>query len=294
MYAVFGATGNTGRVVAEQLLARGKQVRAIVRDPSKAEALRRSGAQLVAADLSDPGSLNAALRGVTSAYVVQPPNVERDDMVLAARAQADNLASAIAQAELQHVVHLSSLGAQHASGTGPIVGLHYSEQRLRSATRALSSLRAPYFIENWGAALGTLAQGQLVSMLPLELKIPMIATDDIGQIAASVLLEGAAGHQVIELEGPQNYSARDIAQTLSSLAQRPITPVEVPQPAIAEAFRGVGFGARNAEIYAEMYAAIASGRAAAEGTHRKLRGRVSSEQALARLLAPVRNLQAAQ
>lgn len=285
MYAVFGATGNTGKVVADQLLAQGKQVRVIVRDPHKVESLRARGAKVVVATFKDKVALAAALQGVAGAYVMQPPNIESADMIVAAKDQADVLAYAIEEARVPHVVHLSSIGAQHENGTGPIAGLHYSEQRLRSATPALTSVRAPYFMENWATVLPALADGVLVSMLPLDKAIPMIATEDIGRIAATLLIEGPRGHQIVELEGPRALSPRDIAEVLSAQLSRPIVPTLVPMEAVAATFESFGFNARNAEIYREMFEAIGNGRAAPEGNHRVLRGHVTIEQFLRGLLA---------
>lgn len=284
MYAIIGATGNTGKVVAEQLLSQGHEVRAVVRDVAKAEALRTRGAEVVKADLSDEKALTEALRGVRGAYVMMPPNVETADMLVTARAQADTLAAAVKKAGVPHVVHLSSVGAQHETGTGPIVGQHYAEQQLKHAVSNVSSIRPPYFMENWASSLGALEQGQLISMLPLEQSIPMIATDDIGRIAAATLVEGPRGHEVIELLGPDSYSPHAIAQLLSKIVGRPLTATLVPEEALVPTFESFGFSARNAEIYAELFTSIARGKSVLEGTHRTVRGQVGIETVLRRLL----------
>ena len=70
-----------------------------------------------------------------------------------------SLAAAVKAAKVPHVVLLSSIGAQHADGTGPIVSVHEAEGALAPVTH-LTAIRAAYFLENWGASLGMLEQGK--------------------------------------------------------------------------------------------------------------------------------------
>jgi hypothetical protein len=84
-------------------------------------------------------------------------------------------------------VHLSSYGAQIAEGAGPVSGLHSSEQKL-NAIEGLNvlDLRAAYFMENNLAAIGMIHQmGIFGNALLPDLKIPMAATRDVGDFAAS-------------------------------------------------------------------------------------------------------------
>src|SRR5688572_19207714 len=161
MYTVFGATGNTGKVVASQLLAQGKRVRAIVRDVRKAEPLRALGAELREADLWDSASLAQLLAGAQGAYVMLPPRADTPDLVETERLLTDALAKALAEARVPHVVLLSSVGAHQTDGTGPIVTTRYAERVLAEATPALSALRAAFFMENWRNALAALPQNKL-------------------------------------------------------------------------------------------------------------------------------------
>jgi uncharacterized protein YbjT (DUF2867 family) len=284
MYTVFGATGNTGSVVAKQLLSHGQKVRAMVRDQSKAETLARAGAELVTADLRDVGQLIAALRGSQGAYVMLPPRHDSDDMLASARTLTDALARALVESGLPHVVLLSSLGAELDTGTGPILSVHYAEQTLGKTGVALTALRAPYFMDNWAESLAALESGVLPSMLALDHAIPTIATEDIGRIAAQLLREGPRGSRVIELAGPRDYTPRDVAAALSKLLGRTITPEEVPNQAIPGVLTGFGMSASDAELFRAMHAGIDSGRIAPRGQGAQLRGEVTIEQVLRRLL----------
>jgi uncharacterized protein YbjT (DUF2867 family) len=285
MYAVFGATGHTGGVVARALLQHGKEVRAFVRDAGKGESLRAAGAQLSVVDLLDRTKVSELLRGVAGAYVMLPPRVDSEDLLASARALCDALAGALAEAGVPHVVFLSSVGAHLPDKTGPILSNRYGEQVLRQATPALSALRPPYFMENWAEALAGLSEGRLASLLALDHVIPMIATEDIGRAAAALLLEGPRGHQVIELSGPRDYSPRDVARVLSTLLGREIVPEGLTNAAIPGLLASFGMSPINAELFREMHAGIDSGRISPEGNGaRQLKGQIPIEQVLRALL----------
>lgn len=284
MYTVFGATGNTGKVVASQLLAQGKRVRAVVRDARKAEALRAQGAELRVADVWDSPSLAQLLEGAEGAYVMLPPRADTPDLVETERLLTDALARALSSARVPHVVLLSSMGAHLAEGTGPIVTTRYAERVLSEATPALSALRPAYFMENWRNALAALPQNQLPSMLELDHAVPMIATQDIGRVAADVLLKGSKAAPVYELTGPRSYSPRDVVRALSAVVGREIELTRVPNQAIVSALTGFGMSARNAELFRQLYAVLDSGHLVPEGGHPLLRGELGIEQVLRGLL----------
>ena len=286
MYAVIGPTGNTGSVVIRELRQHGADVRAIVRTSARAQQIVGSECEIAVADLRDGDALTAALRGVSGLYAMLPPAGEGDDLLAANRPMADALAQAVARAGVPHVVLLSSVGAEQTNGTGPIASNHYLERVLSPAAKALTALRPPYFMDNWSEALGTLEEGKLYTLLPTELAIPMISTEDIGRIAATCLREGPRGREVIALEGPSSYSASDVARALSSITGRPVEPVYVPYDAVVPTLTAAGLGPRTAELYREMYQAIEQGRVVQETTvTRTLRGVVALEQALRTLLA---------
>ncbi|CAN5752727.1 hypothetical protein BH09MYX1_BH09MYX1_25460 [soil metagenome] len=179
MYVVVGVTGNTGKVVADTLLAQKKPVRVVVRDAAKGAPWKAKGAEVAIADMSDAAALQKALTGATGAYVLLPPDYATNDTLGDKKKQIDALAAAIPPSGVKHVVLLSSVGAQHAEGTGPIRSLHAAEERFATLGVPFTFLRAPYFMENWGSSLGPVkAEGTLYAMF--EKRIPMVATKDIG------------------------------------------------------------------------------------------------------------------
>ncbi|HYQ04872.1 MAG TPA: NmrA family NAD(P)-binding protein [Polyangiaceae bacterium] len=266
MFVITGATGNTGSVAAEALLAAGKRVRVIARDAAKAKQLETRGAEVVEAELDDEAALTKAFRGAEGVYLLSPPGVTLADFFVARKKLAEGFARAIKAAEVRHTVFLSSIGAQHSSGTGLIVSTHAGEQALRATGLPVTFVRAAYFIENWASVLQPArADGVLPSFIAASHAIPMVAVKDIGNTVARVLLEGPRGTRIIELAGPVEASPADVAATLSKLLGREIKVAEVPLAAAVPTFTSFGFSQTVAEGFHGLYEGLANGKVSWSG-----------------------------
>jgi uncharacterized protein YbjT (DUF2867 family) len=285
MFVVAGVTGKTGRVVAETLLAHRKPVRVLLRDPAKAAPWTSKGAQ-VAVGSFEAGGLARALAGASGAYVLVPPQYAADDVIAAQRPVADAIAKAVRESGLPHVVLLSSMGAQHAEGTGPVRSLHYAEDAVGRAAKTITILRAAYFLENWVPVLGEAkAKGVLLSFLKPGQSLPMVATQDIGRAAADALLDPAPARRVIELVGPAEWTPEEIADALAAKLGRSVRVEGLPAEAIVPAFMASGMSRGTAELFTEMYAAVHTGRLGLEGGKNLLRfGTLTPGEALAPFL----------
>jgi uncharacterized protein YbjT (DUF2867 family) len=285
MYVVTGATGNTGAVVAETLLKAGNPVRVVVRDAAKGEAWQRRGAVVALAGFADADALARAFVGAAGVYIMTPPLALSPDMIAERRPMIAALAEAAKDAAVPHAVVLSSIGAQHAAGTGPIVSLHDLEQRLRAAGVRSTFLRPGYFVENWGDVIPLAqAQGILPSTLAVERKIPMPSTRDVGATAAAALLDPPAATRIVGLAGPEDVSPADVAAALAQILGKPVQAVPVPAPEREGALEAAGLPARTAALYAEMCNAVDSGFIAHEDGERLQRGREPLAAALRRLI----------
>lgn len=285
MYVVAGVTGNTGKIVADTLLAQGKAVRVVGRDAAKLEGWKKRGAEVAITDLDDAAGLERALTGATGAYLLLPPQYASTDTLRDNAARARAIASAIDASGVGHVVFLSSIGAQHASGNGPIASLHDAEVVLGKTKAAVTFLRAAYFMENWGGSLFALASGALPTFIKADLTLPMVATADIGAAAARALAEGGRGKSVIELSGPRDYSPRDVAAALSRVVGKPIAAQEAPESAMVAALTGAGMNEHWAKLFQEMTHGINTGHVAPEGgAARALRGKTEIDAVLAALV----------
>lgn len=288
MFVIIGANGNTGRVAAEALLAAHEPVRVVVRDDSSAAAWRAKGAEVAVASLEDAASLGRAFAGARGVYLLLPPDNASTDMLGRARRLFGNAAQALATTKVPHAVLLSSIGAQHAAGNGPIAAVHIGEQILGAVPGlARTFLRASYFLENHGAVLGAVTgHGILPTFLPADLRLTQIGTADIGRFAAKALAEPPTNDiRVWNLAGAVDASERDVATVLGGIIGREVAVVENPLEAVVPTFTGFGISEHVAGLYREMYEGVASGHVAFVAGEPVLRGSEGPAEVLGRLLA---------
>lgn len=281
MYAILGASGNTGSVVARTLLASGKKVRVVVRDASKVKALADAGAEIAIGTIEDAASLTKAFAGVAGAYVLMPPDLKTEDLMKENHARTDAVAKALAANKVPHVVLLSSIGAQNEKGAGPISTIFYAEKTLGAIPgTVLTSVRAAFFMENIANLLHPMkTQGVLPEFATkLDVAMPMVATQDIGETAARALMEPPAKNEVIFLTGPKEVSYLDAAKAFSTALGREVKAVAAPFDGVVPTLTGMGMSTHMAGLYREMMEGFDSGRITHDGVGRHVRGKVTLEE----------------
>src|SRR5271155_3499306 len=259
MYVILGASGNTGSVIANFLLLKGEKVRVVGRDSGRLQRFVDKGAEAFTADMSDAAALTKAFSGARAAYLLLPPVKSREDQ----ERESDAIAKAVKESGLRYAVHLSSYGAQVAEGAGPLVGLHASEEKL-SAISGLNvlHLRAGYFMENNLAAIGMIHGMGLVgnALLP-DVKLPMIATRDVGDYAAQRLLHlDFSGKQTRELLGERDLSMTEVTAVIARGIGKPdLRYQQLSYDQVQQALTDLGVPSKGAAMYIEMYKAINAG-----------------------------------
>jgi len=224
MYVVLGASGNTGHVVAKNLIARGQKVRVVGRNTARLQPLAAEGAEIFIGDVTDAPALTQAFKGAESAYVMIPPNPTSNDFRAFQDQASDAIANAVRNAGVRNIVSLSSIGADKASDTGPVVGLYNLEQKLNQIDGAnVLHLRAGYFMENTLPQVGAIRMtGSAAGPLRPDLKVAMIATRDIGVAAADALLRLAfRGKQTEELQGSRDLDYTEVAAIIGNGIGKP-------------------------------------------------------------------------
>jgi uncharacterized protein YbjT (DUF2867 family) len=263
MYVVLGASGNTGHVVASKLLAGGQKVRVVGRNAAHLQALEAKGAETFIADVTDAATLAKAFHQADSAYVMIPPNLTSNDPVGYFNRVSDAIAAAVQNAGTKNVVVLSSIGADKASGTGPVIGLHNLEQKLNQIQGAnVLYLRAGYFMENTLPQANAIRQmGSAAGPLRQDLKVPMIATRDIGTAAADALLKpNFQGKQTRELLGQRDLAYTEVATIIGKAISKPdLKYVQVPDDQFRAVLVQMGMSDQFARLLLEMTASLNSG-----------------------------------
>jgi uncharacterized protein YbjT (DUF2867 family) len=263
MYVVTGATGHTGNIVARTLLGKGAKIRAIGRSADRLQALVAQGAEAFVTDLTEVSHLAKAFEGAKAAYVMLPPNLAAPDYRAFQDRVTDTITAALRSARITHVVTLSSIGADKPDRTGPVLGLRYLEQQLNHINGLhVLHLRAGYFMENTLAQVGVIqTMGISVGPLRPDLKLSMIATEDVGAVAADALLRlDFQQKNSRELQGQRDISMNEVAQIIGKAIGNPgLRYTQAPDDQVQAALVQLGMSASIARLLLEMSAALNSG-----------------------------------
>lgn len=281
MFVIVGATGNTGSAVVDTLLSKKQSVRVIVRSADKGAGWKAKGADVAVASLDEVSTLAKVFEGAKGVYLMVPPNYEATAWLSDQQARMDRAAEAVKKSGVGHVVYLSSIGGQLPSGTGPIRAVHYGEGKLVDAVKHLTILRPPSFMENWAPVIGMAkAQGILPTFVAPQVKIPTISTRDIGRIGAEHLLSGGRGRTVVELAGPEEYSADQAAEALGTILGKKVVTQYAALSAVVPTYKSFGFSDEAAKLFEEMYTAFSTGAVSYEHPDKLVRGTVTLQEAL--------------
>ncbi|MBE1205474.1 NmrA family NAD(P)-binding protein [Aminobacter carboxidus] len=284
MYVVLGANGRAGGEVARALIERGEAVRVVLRRKEQGEKWTAFGAEVAVADIDDADAMADALKGAQAAFLLNPPPASGDPFARTEELGAA-LADAVRRARLPKIVVLSSIGAQHASGTGVIATLNRFEALLDGAAPATAFLRSGYFVETWGEVAETvMSESVLPTFLEPSQKIPMVSTIDVGRTVAALLCEEWTGKRVVELSGPEDWSAGDVASAFADVLGHPVKSMLVPPEQRAAILAGEGVPHEVARALLGMFEGIANGLFVRQGDSEQRRGTISLAMAVERLV----------
>ena len=259
MFFVSGITGNIGGATARALLAEGKQVRALVRDPHKATAWAEQGVELRAGDLTDADALAAALEGVDGAFLMQPTPIGVTRDFPEAHALNAGIVGALDRAPPPRAVVLSSVGSEKPSGLGNITQTHLLERALDRFIFPLAFVRPGSLLENYVHSLGRAdATGVVDSFLqPIDRAFPMTATADVGAEVARLLVEGWTGRRIMEIGDYR--SPADLAAAMAEVLGKPVEAKAIPRAYWSAVLGQMGLTPEQAANWEEMQDGFNSG-----------------------------------
>ncbi|MGO6725048.1 SDR family oxidoreductase [Rhizobium ruizarguesonis] len=215
---VTGATGNVGRQVVEHLVKQGADVRALVRDPSKAEFPQ--GVSVVQGDFLDVDALRNAMSGVSTLFLLNA--VVPDEFT-----QALIALNVARSAGIERIVYLSVIHADLYVNVPHFAGKFGVERMIEQMGFKATILRPAYFIQN-DLTVKDVITGYGAYPMPIGPKgLAMIDVRDIAEIAALELLRREQAAEPLALErinlvGPETLTGADIAAIWSDVLARPI------------------------------------------------------------------------
>src|SRR5260221_4203739 len=268
MFVVLGATGNTGSVAAKRLLERGEKVRVVARDAYKLRQLYSSGAdvgaEMVTADAHDIAAMTKAFEGAKGAYVLLPPRAKDPDLLGSGDKMSTAITESVKASGISHVVLLSSIGAQHANKSGPIQALHTFEEKLKQvANLNVLSLRPGPFMENFLMLIPLVqTMGFRAGGSESDLKMAMIATRDIGEVAADRLQKlDFSGFSLRELHGQRDITHDEAAAAIGAAIGKPkLSYKNFPAFLLEQGMKQMGIPGKTASLMIEMNEASNDGR----------------------------------
>jgi uncharacterized protein YbjT (DUF2867 family) len=290
MYVIAGASGNTGKIVAHELLSHGKKVKVIGRNAAHLKPLVDKGAEALTGDLTDSGFLKKAFSGAEAVYILIPPNPKSTDFPAYQKTVSDNYLEAVKSGGIKYVVLLSSVGAHLRHGAGVIDGLGYLEEKLSALKDVhVLNLRPSYFMENLFGQIDIIKKAGIAgSAVKGDIRIPMVASADIGAVAAKRLNDLTfRGHTVEYVLGPADLSFNEATAVLGKEIGKPdLKYVQFTVDDAKKAMVGSGFVSENmADLYNQMAESFNSGKAMNDHKRTPENSTTTSIQDFARVFA---------
>jgi NAD(P)H dehydrogenase (quinone) len=268
MFVITGITGQVGGAVARTLLDAGKSVRAVIRDSTKGEMWAQRGCEVALARMEDPDALRRAFSGAEAVFVLLPPTFDPSPGFTETRQIIAALHSSLEKSRPERIVCISTIGAQ-ATEENLLSQLGMLEQGLSDLALPITFLRPGWYMENAAWDLKSARDtGVIQSFLqPPDRAIPMVATADVGRVAAELLQQPGRGLRLVELEGPRHVSPNDIAASFALLLNRSVRVSIVPRNTWEALFRSQGM--KNPTPRIRMLDGFNEGWIAFEGDTRK-------------------------
>jgi uncharacterized protein YbjT (DUF2867 family) len=255
MILITGATGTVGSEVVKRLSAQGVQVRAVTRDPRKADANRLPHVQFVQGDFDDPESMQRACAGVERAFLLTNSTERAEQQQVAFTRVAQ-------QSGVRHIVKLSQL---HADANAPERFLRYHgvvEAAIQASGFTLTFLRPNLYMQGLLNFRQSIREKGAFFAAAGDARISAVDVRDLADVAVAALTTSGHDNKVYSLTGPAPLTFAEMGEHLSKAVGRPIRFVDVPPEAMRAALVDLGFPPWQADGLLEEFAMYRRGAAA--------------------------------
>ena len=229
MILVIGATGKIGGETARLLVQSGAPVRALVRNPAKAEGLSHLGVELATGDLGDTASLDQAMKGADRVLLVSAQDLRQAEL-------QGNAVEAAVRNGVGHIVKVSGIAPSMSPGGPAEIGRQHwqTEHQIEQTGVPFTFLRPGFFMQNLLETAAPLVARTGVLAAPMgSALIAMVDARDIAASAAAALTGVAHHNRVYDITGPRAFSYAQLAAVLTEATGRPVHFIDTP-PAMTE------------------------------------------------------------
>lgn len=263
--AITGPTGHIGSQLVRRLLDAGADLRLLLRNPDKLDPSVRSRVRIEVGELQDEAFVKRATEGVESLFWLTPSDSTTPDLGAWYERIGKTAASAVRANRIRNVVNISSAGAQ-VPNAGPVSGLGQVERHLNQTDANIIHLRPGFFFENMLMQLDSLrSQGAIFQPARGDVPLPQIATRDIAEVAARLLLQAdGTGKHIRGLHGPAHLTFDESAHIIGEAIGRPVRYVSINEEQARQALSAAGMGPAFVQAYLDMEEALVQPGAIAE------------------------------
>jgi uncharacterized protein YbjT (DUF2867 family) len=266
MNVILGATGQIGALLIEELHKENLPVKGVVRNPDKAKDM---DCETTVADFFDLKALKNAFQGGGTIFLLTPENPASKDIVADVEKMLSNFKEAINASGAKRIVGLSSIGAQHPSGTGNLRMSYLLEHAFEELQVEQIFVRPAYYYSNWLAYMDAVKeQGILPTFFPLNHKIPMIAPTDVARFVSGIIRNTIPAEKINEIVGPSSYSSFEVAAIFGKVFNKKVEAQQIPREDWSSILNQSGFSDHAAHNLIEMTDAVINGTATPENKGR--------------------------
>ena len=232
---VTGATGTVSSALLGALKGTPSlRLRALIRDPAKAEGLKKDGVEIANGDLEEPDTLAEAFDGVDILWLLTPASALEPSM-------GSNAVLAAKRAKVTHIVRNSAIKAGHdaPNRNGRLHAL--VEEAVKASGIPWTILRPHYYMQNLLSSASSVASDSALYMNMGKGRVGTIDGRDVGVFAAKVI-EHPDRHvgKIYNPTGPESIDMAAAAETLSRVLGKQVNYVALPQDAAQQAMLGLG------------------------------------------------------
>ena len=248
---ITGATGAVSTALLASLKGSKNKIRALVRNETKAAALKAQGIDVFTGDLEHPATLTKAFDGVDAAWILSPPGPRAPE-------QSSNAVWACRQAGVSHIVRMSALGAAH---NAPTINsrLHaLSDREVAHSGIPYTIVKPHFFMQNLMMSAQSVAKEGVMPFAMGEGKVGMVDVRDVGEFAARVLTTGNHYGKTYDVTGPVSLSLAQVAEQLGTALKKTVKYVPVTVEQAIQAMQAMGLDAFGLNMMTDYFNAYSN------------------------------------